>query len=211
MSSIPTVTDEPAIGPWRETTGSLPPTTSPAVTAAPTTTTEPAAQYAPPPSDLPILAIGDSVLLAASPTLQSVLGSAVTVDAQVGRQVGAGLARLAQYRSSGALSRYHTVVIDLGTNGAFEPAQFAQLLQLVAGVPHVVVFDIHADRPWVQVSNSTITTGVAARPTQALLADWNRSAVPALLYDDGIHPNSAGARVYTQLLVAALAQNRNPG
>ena len=211
VSSIPTVTEQPSIGPWRTTTESVPPTTSPAVTAAPTTTTEPAAQYAAPPSDLPILAIGDSVLLAASPALQSVLGPAITVDAQVGRQVGAGLTRLAQYRSSGALSRYHTVLIDLGTNGAFEPAQFAQLLQLVAGVPHVVVFDIHADRPWVQVSNSTITTGVASRPAQTLLADWNRSAGPALLYSDGIHPNSAGGRVYTQLLVSALAQNRNSG
>ena len=213
MSSVPTTPPTSAGNPSSDPLD-FRPRTRPVVGASPTSTTQPPAQPTdstvpgPPPSDLPILAIGDSVLLAASPTLQTTLGSQITVDAQVGRQVAAGLARLAEYRSSGALSRYHTVLIDLGTNGTFEPAQFTQLAQLVAGVPRVVVFDIHADRTWVAESNSTITSGVAAHSAQMVLADWNRVADPTLLYGDGIHPNSAGARVYSQLLISALAKSQ---
>jgi peptidoglycan/LPS O-acetylase OafA/YrhL len=154
---------------------------------------------------LPILAIGDSVLLAASPVLQSTFGSQITVDAVVGRQVPDGLNRLADYRASNVLDRYRTVVVDLGTNGAFEPDDFQRLVSLVAGVPQVILFDVHADRSWVSISNATITAGVAAHSGQMRLADWNRAASdPNLLYGDAIHPNDAGARVYSQLLMRAL-------
>jgi hypothetical protein len=158
-----------------------------------------------PPSPLPILAIGDSVLLAASPALQATYGPQITIDAVVGRQVSDGLNRLAAYRASNALARYRTVVVDLGTNGTFVPAQFQTLVGLLAGVPHVIVFDVHADRPWVAVSNATITAGVVAHSSQMTLADWNRAASdPSLLYGDGIHPSPTGARVYSQLLASAL-------
>jgi hypothetical protein len=159
-----------------------------------------------PPPQLPILAIGDSVMLAASPALQDTFGSEITVDAVVGRQVPDGLNRLATYRASNALARYRTVVIDLGTNGAFDPIEFQRLVGLVAGVPRVVVFDVHADRPWAVVSNATITDGVAAHPEQVRLADWNRAASnPSFIYADGIHPTAAGARAYSQLLITALS------
>lgn len=163
----------------------------------------------PPPVPLsasePVLAVGDSVLLAASPALERMFGPEITIDAQVGRQVSAGLARLAAYRASGALSHYRTVMIDLGTNGAFEPRQFAQMVGLLAGIPRVVVFDVHAARPWAGVSNATITAGVSADRTQMDLVDWNQAATgPNLLYSDGIHPDPAGAQVYGQLLVGAL-------
>ena len=154
----------------------------------------------------PILAIGDSVLLAASPALTSAFGSNITVDAQVGRQVNVGLARLAAYRSSGQLAHYRTVLIDLGTNGSFSAAEFAQMTTLLAGVAHVVVYDVHVPRPWAATTNSTVSQGVAAHTAQMKLVDWNSAAGgPGLLYPDGIHPDPAGAAVYTQLLRRALA------
>ncbi len=181
------------------------PTTAPATTTPPTTAPLPP-PAAVPPSAEPILAVGDSVLLAATPALQSVLGPQITVDAAVGRQVTAGLQRLAAYRSSGALSHYRTVVVDLGTNGAFRPQDFTELAQLVSGVPHVVLFDVHAARSWTAESNATIAAGVAAHPGQMALADWNRAAGgPNLLYPDGIHPDAAGAQVYARLLASTLA------
>lgn len=181
------------------TTTTTPPTT---VAAPPTTVAAPATV---PPAAEPVLALGDSVLLAASPALAALLGPQITIDAQVGRQVTAGLQRLAAYRASGALARYRTVMIDLGTNGAFRPQDFAQLVRLVAGVPHVVVYDVHANRPWAATSNSTIQAGVAAHPGQMVLADWNAAAAaPDLLYPDGVHPNAAGGQVYTRLLSSAL-------
>jgi peptidoglycan/LPS O-acetylase OafA/YrhL len=154
----------------------------------------------------PILAIGDSVLLAASPALAQTFGAQITVDAQVGRQVADGLNRLAQYRAVGALGHYRTVLIALGTNGAFQPYQFAQLLQLVKGVPRVVLVDVHADRPWAVASNTTIAIGVYTNANQMRIVDWNRAATPPLLYSDGIHPDAAGAAVYSSLVIAAVRQ-----
>ena len=154
----------------------------------------------------PILAIGDSVLLAASPALSSAFGSSITIDAQVGRQVNVGLTRLAAYRSSGQLGHFRTVLIDLGTNGSFTGSEFAQMTSLLAGVPHVVVYDVHVPRPWAATTNTTVSQGVAAHQAQMKLVDWNKAAGgPGLLYSDGIHPDPAGAAVYTQLLRRALA------
>jgi hypothetical protein len=95
-------------------------------------------------------------------------------------------------------------VIDLGTNGAFQPYQFAQLLQLVKGVARVVLVNVHADRPWVVTSNQTITVGVFVNFGQMRMVDWNRAATAPLLYSDGIHPDAIGAGAYSNLVLAAL-------
>jgi lysophospholipase L1-like esterase len=185
--------------------------------APPSTAASPAASHLvrqvlrPPVSPLvaaePILAIGDSVLLAASPALAATFGSQITVDAAVGRQTGTGLARLAAYRASGALARYHTVLIDLGTNGVFNQAQFGQLAALTAGMHLVVVFTVHAQRSWIVGDNTTIAEGVAANASRMRLANWNHTAAgPHLLYPDGIHPDPAGAAAYAQLLLDTLKE-----
>lgn len=186
---------------------------SPLTVPTPTTTAPPAVVSTPSgpvlASELPILAIGDSVLLAASPTLQTTFGPSITIDAQVGRQVSSGLQRLADYKASGALAHYRTVMIDLGTNGAFSAPDFGELVQLVAGVPRVVVYDVHAARTWAAPSDSTIDGGVARHPGQMRLVNWNRIAgAPNLLYPDGIHPNDTGSHVYAQLLASALQPPR---
>jgi peptidoglycan/LPS O-acetylase OafA/YrhL len=176
------------------TTTSTTPTTAPAVRAASVGLA----------AEEPILGIGDSVMLAASEALAARFPGAITVDAAVSRQVDTGLERLAQYRSGGQLGAYRTVVIDLGTNGTFTPQQFAQLVALTAGVPNVVVYDVHVDRPWAAPDNATLVAGVAAHPGMRL-ADWNTLAShPGLLYDDGIHPNAAGAQAYATLLYDTL-------
>jgi peptidoglycan/LPS O-acetylase OafA/YrhL len=159
----------------------------------------------------PILALGDSVLLAASPALSSTFGSAITIDADIGRQVDAGLARLAAYRASGALAHYRTVMVALGTNGEFDSAQFAQMVSILAGVAHVVVYDVHAARPWTAATNAILAQGVAAHAAQMHLADWNAAATPNLLYPDGVHPDLAGAATYAELLVQALSPRPVPG
>jgi peptidoglycan/LPS O-acetylase OafA/YrhL len=182
--------------PWptASTHPSTPSTTPPRTTTAPRQAALPE----------PILAIGDSVLLAASPAISQTFGAQVTIDAEVGRQVAGGLTRLAAYRAIGAFLRYRTVVIDLGTNGAFQPFQFAQLVQLVKGVPRVIIVNVHADRLWAAASNTTIAVGVFTHAAQMRMVDWNRVATPPRLYSDGIHPNAAGAAVFSSLLMWAL-------
>ncbi|MDA8046800.1 MAG: acyltransferase family protein [Actinomycetota bacterium] len=194
--------------PFRPVTTTAAPPTTTTVAPPPPAPTPPGAGLPPlgplPAADQPVLAIGDSVLLAASPTMNATFGPAVTVDAAVGRQVSAGITRLTAYRQTGALAHYKTVVIDLGTNGLFTPTQFAQMTALLAGVPRVVVFDVHAARSWAAASNDTITAGVAAHPAQMKLADWNATVTPPMLYSDGIHPNPTGSAVYTRLIEKAV-------
>ena len=181
----------------------LPPATSPS-TAAPATTAPPSTAALMAASE-PILAVGDSVMLAASPTLNATFGPAITVDAEVGRQVNAGVARMAAYRTSGALNRYRTVVVALGTNGAFTPTLFNQMASILTGVKRVVLINVHGALPWAAGDNSVLAQGVAAHRSQMELVDWNKAAfAPGVLYPDGIHPNGAGSAVYTRLLQRAL-------
>jgi peptidoglycan/LPS O-acetylase OafA/YrhL len=211
--SAPQSTATPAFAGPAPTTA---PTTAAPVTAAPTTaapttaapTTAPAAPVVPTAAQLapkePILAIGDSVMLAAAPGLTSVFGSGITVDAEVGRQVDAGVARLQQYRSSGALATFKTVVIGLGTNGALTPDLFDQFVTVLAGVPNVVFVDSYADRPWVATTNTTLAQLIPQHP--GWVEDhWTTVAPgPGLLYPDGIHPTPTGATAYADLLATTL-------
>ena len=68
-----------------------------------------------------VLAIGDSVLVAASASLQQRLHGDITIDAVVGRQVWSGISRLAAYKAAGDLVGLKAIVIDLGTNGPMTP------------------------------------------------------------------------------------------
>lgn len=190
-----------------------PPPTTPTTTAStsttPTTTATTSTSSSVPPaspaSHEPILAIGDSVLLAASPALDQSFGHDITIDAAVGRQAQTGLDRLAAYKASGQLSTYKTVLIDLGTNGPFTPQQMDTLTQLTGSVPLVVLYTVYAPRSWIAESNSSIRAEVDQHPTNMRLADWSAVVSPSLLYPDGIHPNPAGAATYTQLLLRLLS------
>lgn len=178
--------------------------TTPTTTATTSTSTSTSVPPASPAGHEPILAIGDSVLLAASPALNQSLGHGITIDAAVGRQAQTGLDRLAAYKASGQLSTYKTVLIDLGTNGPFTPQQMTTLTQLTESVPLVVLFTVSAPRSWIAESNSSIRAEVAQHPANMRLADWSAVVSPSLLYPDGIHPDPAGAETYTQLLLRLL-------
>jgi peptidoglycan/LPS O-acetylase OafA/YrhL len=150
-----------------------------------------------------VLAIGDSVMLAASSDLEQAFGPEITVDASVGRQVYAGLDRLAQYRRAGLLRGLRALVVGLGSNGPFTPYDLAELRQLAAGVPRVVLVNVRVPDPWQAESNATID-GAAHLPGYVVVNWYRTSADRALLYPDGIHPDVAGQEVYAQLVVGAV-------
>ena len=68
-----------------------------------------------------VLAIGDSVLVAASASLQQRLNDDITIDAVVGRRVWSGISRLTAYKAAGDLMGLKAIIIDLGTNGPMTP------------------------------------------------------------------------------------------
>ncbi|HUC14726.1 MAG TPA: hypothetical protein VMS00_09770, partial [Acidimicrobiales bacterium] len=151
-----------------------------------------------------VLAIGDSVLVAASASLQQRLHGDVTVDAQVGRQVWSGISRLAAYRSAGDLVGLKAIIIDLGTNGPMTPQDVEQFRALSAGVPLLVFVNVRVPLPWQSESNASLAE-VQGQPGIAVVNWYSASAAPGVLWPDAIHPGPKGQVLYANLVAAALA------
>jgi peptidoglycan/LPS O-acetylase OafA/YrhL len=151
----------------------------------------------------PVLALGDSVMLAAAGDLTTVFGPTVTVDAVVGRQVGDGLERLAAYRSAGRLRGLRALVVGLGSNGPFTASDLARLRSLVAGVPLVVLVNVRVPDPWQAESDQTIAS--AASLPGFRVVDWYAaSGAPGVLWPDHVHPDPAGQQLYAHLVARAV-------
>ena len=199
-------------------------TTTPAPTTLPPTTTPPATTptlpattppSAVPPSTLPpaaaalaekepILALGDSVMASARGALSATFGTGIRVDAVAGRQVTGGIARLEQYRASGLLAHYRTVVVDLGTNGPLTRSLFNELASLLHGVPNVVFYNTYDEEPWETTTNATLAEGVPAHPGMVEI-NWAIVAPGSgILADDGAHASPAGATAFASLLDTTL-------
>ncbi|MGH9105297.1 MAG: acyltransferase family protein [Acidimicrobiales bacterium] len=149
------------------------------------------------------LAIGDSVLLAASAALSQRLHGDVTVDARVGRQVWAGISRLRQYEKAGQLAHLKALVIDLGTNGPMTPADVFQLRRLAAGIPLLVFVNVRVPRPWQRESNESLAAVAGEKGLR--VANWYRaSEAPGALYADGVHPDPKGQAIYAKLVATML-------
>lgn len=185
----------------RSTTTSMimPATTASPAPTAPTTTLPP-----PPPPPGAVLAVGDSVMLAARDALVSASGGRVYVDAAIGRQVNAGLLLLQQYKDQGTFSQVSALVIHLGTNGAMSDDLFNQLATIVEGVPRVVLLNVRVPKSWEGQSNAAINGGVT-RFEFMRLADWHSGSMePGAVGDDGVHPSRTGARIYSDLVLRQL-------
>lgn len=182
-------------------------TTAPVVasTVAPvaTTTTTTAPLPAAPPFGA-VLAVGDSVMLAAKDALESASGDRIYVDAAIGRQVDAGLMVLEHYRQNGTFGQISALVVHLGTNGPMDDELFNRLAVITREVPRVVVLNVRVPKEWEGRSNAAINGGTG-RFEFMRLGDWySESAAPGRLASDGVHPSYEGARVYSYLTMRAL-------
>jgi hypothetical protein len=184
--------------------GSSPPASA---ATAPVVATDPATS-APTPALTPlpvpptrIFAIGDSVMLSASPSLGELVPN-IEVDAAVSRQVEAGIEVLRARRDSGTLG--DVVVVHLGTNGDFKPEEFDEIMAVTAGVQRVVFLNLKVPRDWEVYNNQVIADGVARHPT-AVLIDWHNvgETHPEYFYEDDIHLERPGGDAYAGLIAAA--------
>jgi hypothetical protein len=144
---------------------------------------------------------GDSVLLGASPALDSVFGT-VTVDAVEGRLPRPILLDLQRAASAHRLGRI--VVIHVGNNGVISPDDLKATLRASAGAQRVVLVNDMVDRPWQDANNRLL----AAQPkhfANVVLLDWNAeaSAHRDWLYPDGLHVTPSGAKHYAALVLGA--------
>ncbi|MGH9279275.1 MAG: acyltransferase family protein [Acidimicrobiales bacterium] len=181
--------------------------TSPSTTVAPGAASDPSTPDTSAPTTtvpavptIPITAIGDSVMLGAKAMLERQVNG-ITVDAATSRQVPAVVSTIQSYRESGQLQE--NVIIHTGNNAVMTTSQFEQVMEALKDVPHVVVVNIKVSRGY-QDPNNSVLAGVTERYRNAVLVDWHAisSGSPDLFYDDGIHLNPQGQRLYVQSILS---------
>jgi lysophospholipase L1-like esterase len=175
---------------------------------APGQTPSPAA--APSPSDpgppqihgRQVTAIGDSVMLASAQQLHSALPG-IYIDAQVSRQMAAGLAEVSSLATEGLLR--HVVIVGLGTNGTVTRGQIRQLLAEIGPRRKLVLVNTYEVRPWEHEVNGVIAAAAHNYP-DVVLANWRATIAHRtdLLWGDGVHPRPPGARLYAKVVAAAV-------
>jgi peptidoglycan/LPS O-acetylase OafA/YrhL len=146
---------------------------------------------------IPVIALGDSVMLGAAEELQA---RGVVVDAVKSRQFSAFLPELEVIRQNQLLGS--VVVVHLGTNGPFPQTSLDRMMELLWDVPAVIFITSKADRDWVAGNNEKV---------RALPQDWQNVSVidwevlgatcPGdCFYDDDIHLNQAGQNYYADMV-----------
>ena len=141
-------------------------------------------------------------MLAAAQELHNVLPG-IYIDAQVSRQMAAGLAEVSSLAAEGLLR--HVVIVGLGTNGPVTSGQIRDLLAEIGPSRKLVLVNTYEARPWEHADNSVIG-GAARRYSNVVLANWHATIVhrTSLLWGDGVHPRPSGARLYAKMLAAAV-------
>jgi lysophospholipase L1-like esterase len=190
--------------------------TLPVTTTAPgEVTTTPTAPPAGTPTTAPgtpvttVTAIGDSVMLGAYVPLKSTVDTmfnapVMGIDAAESRQFSAGVDLIQAYKDKGQLGQ--DVVVQLGTNGNVDPADFDRMMGILSDRNKVVIINAKVPRAWEQQVNDTFAAGVP-KYKNAVLLDWHSygGAHPEFFYDDGTHLNPTGRDAYAQYVARALS------
>jgi peptidoglycan/LPS O-acetylase OafA/YrhL len=149
-----------------------------------------------------VLALGDSVMLGCAPNLEQLIGQRLRIDAVVGRQADATIARLAQYRAAGELPS--EVIVQIGDNGPVWYTDMQKLRRVLKGVPVVVLVNVRLARSWQGEVDQELGQYVGSWP-QAVTADWFDHSSQSML-SDGVHPQYSDRGVYANVVVGALSQ-----
>ncbi|HUN33995.1 MAG TPA: hypothetical protein VMU95_18490 [Trebonia sp.] len=152
-----------------------------------------------------ITAVGDSVMLASSMSLQQAFPG-IYVDAAVSRHTFVGLGILRRLAADGQLRP--VVVVGLGTNGGVTTSQVHQLMSIVGSKRKVILVNTFLPLSYEQSTNSALAAAARTYPN-VTLANWNKtiSDRTSLLWPDEIHPHyPAGTRVYAAMVKSAVQQ-----
>ena len=127
----------------------------------------------------------------------------IYINAQVGRAMVAGLSLIQTLADHSELRRY--VVFVLGTNGPVSAAQIRQLRRAVGPNRDLILINTYGPMPW-EASVNAVLDAAARNTAHVSLAYWHAAIAghTGLLWPDGIHPQPSGARVYAQVVLAAI-------
>ena len=177
-------------------------------TAVGAPTQDPSPEQADPFTGGEVVVVGDSVTIAAAPSLEADLPG-VAVNAEVSRSVYAALPALQAMDAGGARP---CVVIALATNGSVETDQLDAILSYLGPDRGLVLVTAHgpARTTWIPPANETIRAFARAHPDRVAVADWDAAvgARPDLLLDDQVHPVPEGGELYAQTVTDAVAALR---
>ena len=176
------------------TAGASPSTTT--TSTIPTTTV--------PPRSGPVTAIGDSVMIDATPALQAAIPT-ITIDAAESRSALPGPDILATLAAQGSLGA--AVVVGLGSNGGMSARIVDEVLQVAGGRRVVMITSRCPYCSWTPRGN-TIIRSMCVPARGCFVADWDAVAQvhPEWFARDGVHMSTsgAGAAAYAELVRAQL-------
>ncbi|NQX58674.1 acyltransferase family protein [Paenibacillus qinlingensis] len=149
-----------------------------------------------------ITVIGDSVILDAAPFLEE-LFPGIVVDGKVGRQMVQAQSTINELKSKGLLN--DRVIIELGSNGAFNPNQLRDLLASLGEMKQIILVNTRVPRSWEGTVNATLKK-VATEFPAATVVDWYSASKGkgAYFVNDGVHLTEVGAQTYATLISKAI-------
>lgn len=160
----------------------------------------------PPVKKASVTAIGDSILIDIEPYLKKQVPGIVT-DGKVGRQFTQAKDVIHQLKENDKLG--NTLIIGLGTNGAFTEKQLSDLIKSFASVERIILVNVRVPKPWEKVVNKTLSKAAAQYPKVTLI-DWYRasSGHDSYFASDGVHLTPAGAKYMASLIAASIPQEK---
>lgn len=157
---------------------------------------------APPRGDVPIFAVGDSVMKAAAIALADGIGGRITINAEESRAPVAYPDVIASQAAANGLP--DDVIVQMGNNGPIYGADMEALRAALEGVDHVYLINVEVPRSWQGEVNDALADAVDTWP-EAQLIDWHDAINDHLdLTYDGIHPTPDGAKIYADVVLDAL-------
>ena len=150
-----------------------------------------------------VLAIGDSVMLGAVDALRAEMPQ-LRIEAIKSAQFPEGIARIRAEVARPPAERPEVVVLHLGTNGVFDPAQLDDLHRLSHQLDRLVVLNIRAPRPWESFVNEQLAP--TADWSKVRFIDWHRISAeqPDWLEGDRVHLTKIGGSAYSELIADAV-------
>ncbi|MGX7174242.1 acyltransferase family protein [Enterococcus ratti] len=157
---------------------------------------------------LELTAFGDSVMLDAATDLKE-LYPKVVVDGDVGRQLYASEPYIEELKKQNLLKE--TVLMGLGTNGAFSEAQFDSIMSAL-GDRKVYWVNVRVPTKRWQNDVNALLEQMAKKYDNMTLIDWYgySNSHSNWFYDDQVHPNPQGMIHYVHLVSEALLGKDQP-
>ncbi|WP_020060447.1 acyltransferase family protein [Bacillus sp. 123MFChir2] len=149
-----------------------------------------------------ITAIGDSIMIDVTPHFKKAFPN-INIDAKIGRQMSEATAAVERMKKEGTLGQ--SVIIGLGTNGAFTTGQITSLMQSIGNERKVMLVNTRVPRPWESLVNNKLKE-TASKFSNIMLVDWYSASAGKKEYfePDGVHLTKAGEEAYTSLVVKSI-------